>query len=572
MTCIEQRLYEDEKLVALKDLRLDPHNVRFRHITKPMKEKDMEDLSGSSDANLIDDNRYKRHNFYYKVYPYTIEYNEVTEYNSTLFFPSWVPVGKEKIAVEQSSISIISPADYQFRFKAFNYSDNPVVTQQKNNKVSTWTVKNMAAIEREPYSPLWHELTTMVIFGPTDFQVDEYKGNMASWQDFGKFVYALKSGRDVLPDNVKQKVHQIVADNSDVKKQIASLYEYLQKNTRYVSIQLGIGGWQPFDAKYVATKAYGDCKALANYMFSLLKEAGIPSRYTLVRAGENARYITSEFPSQQFNHVILCVPLQKDSVWLECTSQTMPPGYLGDFTCDRNALIIDENGGSLVRTPKYGYNENLELRHTNATINENGDLEAVIKTKYKAEQQDDLHGIINGLAKDKLMEFLKEEIELATYDIKSYDYKEEKNAIPAINETLDLVASKYATVSGKRFFVIPNIITRTNRKLKPDEDRKYDIVLNKEFKDIDTTEIKIPAGYTPEAVPQDVKIESKFGKYSASVKLSGDKITYHRSYEHYSGRFPAKDYAELVKFYEAIYKADRNKVVLVKNEQPAKGF
>ena len=66
----------------------------------------------------------------------------------------------------------------------------------------------MVAITREPYSPMWHELTTMVIFGPTDFQMDDYKGNMANWQDFGKFVYTLKQGRDQLPDNVKQTVHQ----------------------------------------------------------------------------------------------------------------------------------------------------------------------------------------------------------------------------------------------------------------------------------------------------------------------------------------------------------------------------
>jgi len=240
-------------------------------------------------------------------------------------------------------------------------------------------------------------------------------------------------------------------------------------------------------------------------------------------------------------------------------------GYLGSVG-NRYAVAVDESGGTLVRTPKYGINENLEVRHITASINENGDLEALIKTKYMAEQQDRLNAVINGLSKDKLMEFLKEDIELATYDVKSFDYKEEKNMIPAIAETLNLVASNYSTVSGKRFFIIPNIITRTHRKLKIEENRKNDLVLNFEFKDVDTAEIKIPGGYSTEAIPQDVKIESKFGKYSAAIKFSGDKITYYRSYEHYSGRFPAKDYPELVKFYETIYKADRNKVVLVKNE------
>ena len=50
-------------------------------------------------------------------------------------------------------------------------------------------------------------------------------------------------------------------------------------------------------------------------------------------------------------------------------------------------------------------------------------------------------------------------------------------------------------------------------------------------------------------------------------KLSyGNKIYYYRKMENYSGRFSAKEYAALVNFYDAIYKADRNRIVLVKKE------
>lgn len=540
---------------------------------KRIKTKDAEDLSGVSDASLMDDNRYKRHNFYNRTYPYTIEYTVEINYNSTLFFPMWVPQGKEKLSVEKSTVNIISPADYQFRYKAFNYSGEPIKTQdKKNNIVTSWSVKNMPAIEKEIYSPLWHELTTVVIFGPGVFEIDDYKGNMASWLEFGKFVQSLKQGRDVLPDNIKQKIHQLTNGITDEKKKIAILYEYLQKNTRYISIQLGIGGWQPFDAKYVATKSYGDCKALTNYMFSILKEAGISSRYTLVRAGANAGYITNDFPSQQFNHVILSVPLAKDTVWLECTSQTLPSGYLSDFTCDRDALIIDETGGHLVHTPKYTLNDNIQIRNVIATLNDEGTLQIKSATKYGGLQQDDIHGLINNLSKDKVKEALHQQLDFATYDIKEFSYKENKSLLPTIDESLDITVSNYATITGKRLFIIPNVMTRTHRKLSADVERKYDIQLGYEYKDIDTSVIVIPAGYSTEAITPDTKIESKFGKYSSSVKLQDNKITYYRSYENYSGRFPAKDYAELVKFCEAIYKADRNRIVLVKTEQPAKGF
>jgi hypothetical protein len=316
----------------------------------------------------------------------------------------------------------------------------------------------------------------------------------------------------------------------------------------------------------VATKAYGDCKALTNYMYSLLKEAGIVSYYTLIKAGKNANKIMADFPSQQFNHVILCVPVQKDTVWLECTSQTIPAGYLGHFTCDRYALLISENGGTLVRTPKYGMKENLETRNIKATLDDEATLQVKVFTRYGGLQQDLYHDLIHGLSKDKVKEFLHEELDFATYDISSFDYKENKSSLPVVEESLDIVVSNYATITGKRLFIIPNVMTRTHRKLSADDERKYDIELRNEYKDVDTVEINLPEGYTAESMPQDVSISSKFGKYNCSVKLSGNKLIYYRNMEQYSGRFPPKDYADLVKFYETIYKADRNKVVLVKNQ------
>lgn len=540
---------------------------------KRIKKKDLEDRSGVSGSNLIDDNRIKHHNFYYKVYPYTIEYIVEIKNKSTLFFPRWTPQGSEKLSVETSSMSIVCPADYRFRYKAFNYDKNPAVTQEKNNTVSTWSANNLNAIIREPYAPMWHELATMVIFGPTEFQVDEYKGNMATWQDFGKFVYALKQGRDQLPDNIKQTVHQLSNGISDPYLKIARLYEFMQTNTRYISIQLGIGGWQPFDAKEVAAKGYGDCKALTNYMYSLLKEAGILSYYVIVRAGRSANYITEDFPSQQFNHVILCVPLsKKDSVWLECTSQTMPAGYLGDFTSDRYALLVDEQGGKLVHTPKYGINENVQTRNIKAKLDDNGSLFITAATSYTGMQQDDLHEMIHHLSREKVKEYLHEQLDFSTYDITQFDYKEAKNLLPAINESLDITVSNYATITGKRLFILPNVMTRSGRKLSLDSTRKYDIQLTYEYRDVDTVEIEIPGGFELEAVPQPMKFAGKFGSYSSSVQLKNNKLYYFRSIEQNSGRFQAKDYPDLVKFYEAIYKADRTKVVLVRKEQEKKAF
>src|ERR1019366_3102030 len=100
-----------------------------------------------------------------------------------------------------------------------------------------------------------------------------------------------------------------------------------------------------------------------------------------------------------------------------------------------------------------------------------------------------------------------------------------------------------------------------NTRLPADSVRRYDFVVKEAFTDIDSITIRIPPGYQPEAVPQDITIDSKFGKYKASVKVSPDKIVYYRLREESVNRFPPSDYAALVKFYEQLYKADHNRIV-----------
>jgi hypothetical protein len=529
-----------------------------------LKKSDIKDLSGTSDDNLADDNRVKQFSFYHKVYPYTVEYEIEVKFNYTLFYPGWVPQEDESYAVEYSKTSVVCPHDIEFRYKAYNYPGLPEITTEKNTRVYSWQIKNLTAFKKEYASPMWYELTPVVCMGPVQFQIGDYLGNMSSWQDFGKFVFSLNKGRDELPTDIKATVHRLTDDISNTQEKIKILYDFFQKNTRYVSVQLGIGGWQPFDAHYVATNRYGDCKALSNYMFSLLKEAGVKSYYTLVKAGDDKHFFIDDFPSSQFDHVILCVPVKRDTTWLECTNQTIPAGYLGSFTCNRTAFLVDENGGTLVQTPRYGLKENLRLRKTIGSIDEEGNLAVNITTDYKAVRQDNLHELISRLSNDRMKEVLKEEIDLPNYDVIKFNYKESPGILPVITETLDITDKNYAQVTGARLFLIPNIISRSHLKLDHEDTRKFDILLNNEYHDIDTVEIKIPAGYKLEAAPADVDIKNKFGHYSTSTKLTNDKIVYYRSMEKYKGRFPPTSYDELVKFNDQVYKSDRASVVFIK--------
>lgn len=530
---------------------------------KRVKKNDMQDFSAVGE-NLIDDVRYKTYNFYCRLYPYTVAYEEEDEHNGILNFDEWRPLYNSGISTQHSKYVIIAPKDYQVRFKPVNCNIQPLITESGDKKIYTWEVTNLPVRSTEISGPDWAGIAPRVLFAPSDFEAEGYKGNMSTWESYGKFINQLRTGRDVLPDEIKKKVHELTDNLKDTRQKVYVLYGFMQKNTRYISIQLGIGGLQPFPAEYVATKRYGDCKALSNYMVALLKEAGITGKYVEIWGGRDVPDWVEDFPSSQGNHVISCVPLGKDTIWLECTSQTGSPGFMGSFTGNRKAVLIDEDGGHIVKTPSYSAADNIRARVVKASISDEGNLDAEVNTSYTGIQQELPNAVMNELSNDEREKYLNDLFSLPTYKVDKSHYEEQKGTIPVVDEYLHVTSPNYASVSGKRLFINPDLFDRSSIRLSADSVRHYDFIDRKSFTYVDSVTIKIPSGYESEAVPQDIAIDCKFGKYSAAVKVLPDRIVYYRRYEESVNRFPPSDYPDLVKFYERLYRADNSRIVLVK--------
>lgn len=532
---------------------------------KTVKRKDINDVSFSDGISLMNDERIKVHSFGYSMYPFTVEYEEEQTVRNTYSFMPWVPVDNIHLSVMQSSYTIEYPADYQIRYKELNIPSQPVITKGNPNTI-TWKLNNYAAITEEPYQPSLSKFIPLVYVGPTEFFRDGFKGSMKTWEDYGKFQAALNAGRDVLPENVKAEVHRLTDNVADPKEKTRLLYEYMQNHTRYISIQLGIGGLQPFEAKYVAEKKYGDCKALSNYMIALLKEAGIKSHFVVLRSGDevDADYLKEDFPFHYFNHAICCVPLGKDTMWLECTSQNVAAGYMGSSNGNRKVFLITDDGGKIVSTPVYKKEDNLQLRNIDAVIDETGQLTTDVKTHFTGQQQENVHNLIHYYTAEEKEKYLNRRINLPTYKIEKFEYKENKGVIPSVDEYLKITAPNYAAISGKRLFVVPNLFNRSGQKLSTDKPRKFPFRRDYSYKDVDTIRITVPQGYKPESLPKDVVIKNKFGNYSISFKVNANIIEVLRISECDAQTYPASDFADFAKFQEDIFKADRSKIVLVK--------
>lgn len=584
----ELTLYYDQ-LSKVSYISANLYDATGKKINK-LKKSNIKDYAAFDGVSFVSDNRVKNASLSHHSYPYTVEFEYETTYNGLMFYPNWNPYSEYRsdVSVEKTTFTVISPKDLKVRYKEFNlnsymaYQEQQTETSDNNNNIKsnklkiirednltkyTWHLENLGIFKEEAFNLAWWSSRPFVRIAPTDFEIEGYKGNMSSWQSYGKFIYQLNKGRGKLPEETINKIKELTKNLKSPLDKAKAIYKYLQSKTRYVSIQLGLGGWQPFPAKFVDEKGYGDCKALTNYTRAMLEEVGVNAYYTLVRAGNDASPVDKTFPSASFNHAFLCVPMEKDTVWLECTSQTEAFGYIGDFTGDRDVLLITPEGGKLVHTTAYQQNDNLLDRKAQISLANNGDATAKIQTHYGA-LQEGYRGYFAQQSEEKQKKWLYEKINIPSFEIESFSLERIKSRMPVTKEILNLKVRKCAAKTGKRLFLKPNLMNKWSYIPNDTDKRTQAIYLGSDFdfKDIDNLTYHIPKEYKTEYLPKDVNISSRFGSYQARFKFEDNKLIYTREVKMNKGTYPAESYQELREFYQKVVKADKVKVVFVEKE------
>lgn len=538
---------------------------RFGKKIKSLKSKDIVDVSAISDFSLFEDNRVKIANLTHTVYPYTVEFSYQLSNKNMLFYPGFYPQDEERLSVEKASYEVRVPLGTKLRYQESNMPQPVKKGATAMHETYIWQVQHLKPVETEPYGPGLEELVPLVRTAPSGFEVEGYKGNMESWKSYGLWVNQLNQGRDVLPEATKQKLVALTAGAKSDEEKVRIIYDYLQGKTRYVSIQLGIGGWQPFEASFVDSKGYGDCKALTNYTQAMLKAVGVNSHHALIRSGDDVTDIRTDFPSSQFNHVVLAVPMPKDTLWLECTSQTEAAGYSGSNTGGRHALLVTPEGGKLVKTQDYMATDNSQLRHIMVRLDEKGSGTASVTTHYKGLQQESRSGVMHHLQPEEQRKWLYQQVQVPSFEISKFTFEQQKSRVPVVKEQLELNLRQCATISGKRMFVTPNLMNKWTSVPNQKEKRLTEVVRDMAFLDVDTVEFELPAGYAVEFLPQEISHTSEFGEYKATVKVEGQRVIYQRSMQMGKGRYSPESYTKLVEFFNNVIKADGQQVVFVKN-------
>jgi len=551
------RVYYDQftKVGKIKAKLYDANGKKIRDIHKD----EINDFAAFDGFSIYNDLRLKHVDFTYGSYPYTIEYEYEITHNGLQSYAVWSPQ-TYKTSVEKSIFELSLPATMDFRFKAFNLEYQPKIVDKEGQKKYAWQLLQQSVIAKETNAPDTYQPLPVLYTLPNDFEVDGYKGNMETWESFGRFMYQLNHNRDNLSPTMVKKVKSLTADATTNQEKIAILYQYLQENMRYVSVQLGIGGWQTFDADYVEKNKYGDCKALTNFMKGMLKTAGIKAYASLITAGDQRMDIEENFTSPFFNHVILNVP--DEDIWLECTSTNNPVNYLGRNTENRPTLLITEKGGILTKTP--AITNNLQTGKTKIALKEDGSAIVICATKLTGKLHEFFRYLVNNKGQVEQEKWFLKNQEFPAFKVEKLDLSVD-NLTPTANCNYTINVKRYASKAGKRMFIPLNLVNKMSRSLPKDDNRQQPFELKTSYEDSDEITFQLPSSYKVESLPKNIKpITSPYGTYSVEIIEKEDTIIYKRNLKINSITVPASEYNAVRDFYKKIKKLDQTKLVLVR--------
>jgi hypothetical protein len=527
-------------------------------VIRKLRKQEYTDVNAIADYSLYEDDFSRRFLLKHNVYPYRICYTYKIVYRQFLSIANWYPILETDVPTRQAKLVFESPQDYTINVIEKNIGA-PEIKQIEKRIIRTWNTSYDGSLKSEVFCPLLSGFLPSVSIVPLQFDYG-CKGSTADWKSFGKWQSDLNDGLGNLPENERLKISGLIGQTRDKKEIARILYHYLQDNTRYVNVTLDIGGMKPYPAEYVSVNKYGDCKALTNYMKALLGCAGVESYYTTVHSNRQPKQINVAVPSQQFNHVVLAIPLEKDTIWLENTNNSNPFGYTSTFIQNRVALLVDHDSSRLIRIPSLQDSDVRETEKMEFFFDTGDNAKATICYDFKGNKFELYNSLITQNNRDEQDTYIHDHLPFSSFEIHEWKiFKRDRDARNIRLEACISIHNMLKSLGADRYFMvvplaIPEFSAPKTRKLPVQ--LPFPIVVS------DTIIYHVSSYYNKIMLPADTTLESKFGRYQVSFKREGINITVFRDFLLHPGTISLREYNSFYSFLAAIRKDESQKILI----------
>jgi hypothetical protein len=486
---------------------------------------------------------------------------------------------QRSIPVKEARYTLQLPSNWEYKTTWVNHAK--VEPSPSGGNQWQWVVTDVAAIRPERAMPPFQGLAGRMVVSFLGPGIAQRRGFL-TWDDMGKWAGGLAEGRRDPTAEINKKVTDITLGKTTAEQKMEAVAAFLQKDIRYVAIELGIGGWQPHSASDVFAHRYGDCKDKATLMSAMLKEFGVDSYYLFINTRRGA-VGPETAPERMFNHAILAIKLPDEVqgpryqailnhpklgrlLIFDPTNEKTPIGELSGELQGNYALLATPEGGELVQTPQLPSQTNGIVRTGKLQLEAHGALHGEIKeVRYGDHATYERYVQLAAKSSKDHAKRIEQEIaqSIGMFDLTAATMSNLEQNDQPFGYNYTLVATGYAKTLGDLLAVRPRVMgNRSSDLLESKEPRQFPVIFPGPERDTDTFEITMPAGFEVDDLPPAVDLDYGFASYHSKTEVAGNVLKYSRTFEIKELSVPLAKTDDLKKFYRIIASDERNTAVL----------
>lgn len=487
---------------------------------------------------------------------------------------------QRRIPVLEAHFTLQLPPGWEYRSTFLNAAE--IKPAQSGNQWQ-WSISDVKALKSEEDMPPWKAVASQMIVSYFPAGGTATGKTFNDWRQMGSWYVGLENGRTDATPEIKQQVATLTGGAATPLDKMRAIAIFMQKDVRYVAIELGIGGWQPHPSAEVFVHRYGDCKDKATLMSTMLAQVGIESYPVSINTERGS--VTPIVPAHlgAFNHVIIAIKLPPGPVdsslyatqphprlgnllFFDPTNEMTPFGQVGGYLQDNYGLLVMPDGGELVKLPRPPADMNGIRREAKLTLTLQGTLTGnVVETRLgdrAAEQRKTFRSVAKDADRVKPIETLLSHA-FSTFQITKASVVNPHDTSQPFEYVYSLVAPNYGKLVGNLLLVRPRVMgSKSSPVLETKEPRQQPVEFVGPSLDTDSFEIALPPGYEVDELPPPVTEDHSFASYHSKTEASGGVLHYTRALEIKELSVPVSKMDELKKFYRAIASDERNNAVL----------
>jgi hypothetical protein len=407
-----------------------------------------------------------------------------------------------------------------------------------------WELRDIPGIDVDdvPLAPSPASLAARMV---VHYGATPVPGNDQIWTAIGNWYATLASGRTEGAAEVAAKAREI-APAADFKGKVQGLTTFLQKDIRYVGIEIGIGGLQPHAASDVFKYRYGDCKDKVTLLIAMLDAVGVRATWVLVDTDRG--FIDPALPSIRGNHAIAAIELPagysdselqavvtarsgKRYLIFDPTNPYTPAGLLPANLQGGYGILVAGNDSQVIQLPVLAPNANIVDRKGAFTLGADGSLKGTVIEARFGEAANRYRRLYQEESEKEQNEAMAKRLQsdFSSVTVQAHTAENAGEVTKRVLLKFSFTANGYAQPSGDLLLIRPRVLGRDAMPYN-DKPRVFPIDLRRTGLWRDSIDITLPPGYVVDDMPAGADLDLGFAKYHSEIKADGDVLHYTREY------------------------------------------